>query len=692
METTVLTPQKVFYMPQQLVVPLFQRPYVWKETEQWEPLWQDIVRLAELRHRDPYVQAQHFLGAVVLQGHDVVHGAVPTKNVIDGQQRLTSLQLLIGATAAVLSEHGNDNLAMQLADLTHNWSHVAGERTLKLVHTNRDRDAFVEVMSAEPPVEHTDLTHYGSLIVGAHEYFSGAVAAWLGMSDDGGQPPRAEALVHVLTYGLQIVVIDLQAQENSQEIFETLNARGTPLTAADLIKNFVFQRLEAEGVDTVKAYAEDWPFESDFWEADASVGRVTMSRGSLFLGQWLAARLGEEISPKQTFSRFKHHVEHETDTTMSTLLATIKTQAGMYQAWAQGAADPSRLLAPTERAVYRMQCAGIELLKPALIWLHDPALGITQQVADEVIGHLESWVIRRQLLRLTTAQLGAVVADVIHTHRAAPPVELGQRVSAHLARLSVASTYWPGDDEVREHLRTEHVYPRYPRARLRMYLEAIEDYLRARHNYPAMPRQANPIEHLLPRTWQSHWPVEGLEAEVERSEHVHRLGNLTLLTASLNSSVSNGPWAGEKGKRAQITEHDVFLLNRPFHRATTWDEDAIDARTDLMTDALLSTWPVPHGHLGTIEDAQAKSQPWVEVKHLVAAGLLDVGTVLRPTSGSENVARITEHALIEVDGKVFESLSAAARHVKGGRVNGWSFWHLEDGRRLKDVRAKFRGE
>ncbi|MDE8650000.1 DUF262 domain-containing protein [Rhodococcus qingshengii] len=694
METTVLTPQQVFFLPQHLMVPLFQRPYVWEEMDQWQPLWRDIARLAELRYRDPYSGAQHFLGAVVLQAYDVAHGSTPTKNVIDGQQRLTSLQLLIDATAAVLSELGVDSLARQLDDLTHNRSYDAAvEPTLKLLHTNRDRDAFVEVMNAEPPVDYADLTHSGSLIVGAHRYFCQTVAGWLADSDGEVDQARAGALVHVLSKGLQIVVIDLKAQENSQEIFETLNARGTPLTAADLIKNFVFQRLEAEGVDTAKAYAEDWPFETAFWEADVSVGRVTMSRGSLFLGQWLAARLGEEISPKQTFSRFKHHVDYEANTKMSDLLATIKTQARMYQQWTLGAADTSRILSVPERAVYRMQCAGMELLKPVLIWVHDPALDIPQGVADKVIGYFESWVIRRQLLRLTTAQLGAVVSDVIHTHRTAPPAELGQRVSAHLARLSVASTYWPGDEELRGHLRTEQVYRRFQRPRLRMYLEAIEDSLRARHGYPAMPRQNNPIEHVLPQKWQTHWPVSGLEAEVARSEHVHRLGNLTLLSKSLNSSVSNGPWTGEKGKRSRIVEHDVFLINRSFLDAQSWDENAVDARTESMIGALLITWPVPDGHTGKIDDPDIKSQTWVEIKHLVAAGILEPGTVIRPKGASDVVARITDQAHIEIGGQIFESPSAAARHVREGRhTNGWRYWQLDDGRSLFDVRAEFRGD
>lgn len=694
MDTTVLTPQQAFYLPQYLVVPLFQRPYVWQETDQWEPLWLDIARMADVRLRDPHSKARHFLGAIVLQiDDDVAHGSLPTKNVIDGQQRITSLQVLIDAAAAVLSEHGAEGLANQLADLTHNRSYDPTVKpTLKLQHTNRDRAAFSEVMAAEPPVEHAELDHSGSLTVGAHEYFTRVVTEWLGSPNDPQFTLRADTLVQVLVQGLQLVVIDLKADEDSQEIFETLNARGTPLTAADLIKNFVFQKLQAEGVDTAAAYAEDWPFESSFWETDVSVGRTTMTRSSLFLGQWLAAHTGEEISPKQTFSRFKHYVEHEAATPMADLLKQINVQADQYEQWTVAAQDGSRLLTPTERAVYRMSCSGMELLKPVLIWLNDPALGIPPPVVDAVIARMESWVMRRQLLRLSTGPLGTVVADIIRTHRSASAYELEQRVEAHLARQAVESTYWPGDDEIRDYLHTEQVYRRFPRTRLRMYLEAIEDHLRSRHSYPAMPRQHHPIEHVMPQRWQTHWPVDGLEAEITRSEHVHRLGNLTLLTKSLNSSVSNGPWTGPKGKRGAISKHDVFLLNRDLRDAETWDEQAVVERTGLMIDALLQTWPVPEGHVGKIEDQSARNQTWIEIKHLVGAGLLASGTRLLTRSGEAATARITESALIEVDGKIFSTPSAAAVHVRGRSTNGWRYWVLEDGRQLYDVRAQYRGD
>lgn len=700
METNVRTPLDVFNLPQHLTVPLFQRPYVWDETEQWQPLWQDVRRLADLRLADPYAAASHFLGAVVLQSQDNPTGNLPARNVIDGQQRLTTLQLLMDATGSALDEHGLDTLSGQLEVLTHNLELyvTGGDTRLKLRHTNRDQAAFDEVMNAEPPIDHAALKHAGSLLVRAHRYFAGAVTEWLTAKGD--SPDRAAAvearanvLVQVLTRGMQLVVIDLQAQENSQEIFETLNARGTPLTAADLVKNFVFQRLEAEGVDTRRAYAEDWPFESKFWEADVSVGRYNVSRSSLFLNQWLISRTGEEISPKATFTRFKHYADHQANRKMSDLLALLKQQADLYQQWTVAAADPDRALTPTQMAVYRMQAAGIELLKPVLIWLHDPELAIPADVTDQVLAATESWVMRRLMLRLTSADLGRIVTDLIRSHRTAPAAELASRVTVHLTGLASASTYWPGDNEIRTGLAVENTYRRFSRSRTRMLLEAVEDDLRAAYAYPPVPRRGYHIEHVLPQKWETHWPVGTLEGQLDRGAHVHRLGNLTLLTRGLNSAVSNGPW---DVKRDKLAKHDVFLMNRSFPapEEADWDEERIDARTQRMVDALLATWPVPKGHVGGVSDTRADTQQsWVEIKHLVAGGLLQPDTHLWPRPGGwpNTPAVIRDDGRLDLDGRTFDSPSGAGKHLKGRITNGWVFWRLEDGRKLSDVRAVYRG-
>ncbi|PUB19873.1 uncharacterized protein DUF4357 [Promicromonospora sp. AC04] len=700
MDTNIRTPMEIFNLPHHLVVPLFQRPYVWDETEQWAPLWADVRRMAELRLNDPFRTAAHFLGAVVLQVQETSVGSVPARNVIDGQQRLTTLQLLMDAAAAVFEEAGQDHLASQMETLTHNSASFVQDESdrLKIRHTNRDRAAFEEVMRADPPIDHERLTHATSRLASAHRYFMSEVQMWLGPGpvDAPEFAQRAQALAHVLQQGLQIVVIDLQVNENSQEIFETLNARGTPLTAADLIKNFVFQKLESDGADTAKVYAEDWPFESKFWEKELAVGRVTYTRGALFLNQWLVARVAEEIPTKSTFTRFKHFVEHESKQKMIDLLRAIKAQAEQYEAWTTAAADPDRNLTVTEMNVYRMQANGIELLKPVLLWLYEPGRYLPQPVIDRVIGVVESWVVRRSLLRLTTSNLGAVVANLIRTARAAGPEDLGETVEHFLRGQKVASSYWPGDAEIRAYLSTAPAYRRYPRARLRMVLEAVEDHLRAEYHAHQVDRRGYPIEHLLPQKWESHWSVDGEVALAERAAHVHRLGNLTLLTATLNSAVSNGRWLGRNGKYAKLAQHDVLKLNQRLREASAdgWDEARIGERTADITEIVLRTWPVPAGHTGEITDSRTSVQSWVEVNDLVTAGLLAPGTVLKARTGSwaDALAAVTPSGALDVGGAVFNSPSAAGKHVKGSVTNGWTFWRLEDGRTLADVRAVFRGE
>lgn len=685
---------QIFSLPQRLVVPLFQRPYVWDKEEQWEPLWNDIRRLTEVRLHGSSSPATHFLGAVVVQAHDGQLGNLQASNIIDGQQRLTTLQLLMDAAGSVLESAGLDTLAGQLESLTHNQATFvpAGASRLKIRHTNRDHAAFDEVMDAEPPVDHARLKHAGSKVTRAHEYFADALGSWLGEVDE--VEHRADALVSVLTSGLQLVAINLTATENSQEIFETLNARGTPLTAADLIKNFVFQRLASEGADTRHAYAEDWPFDTKFWEAEVSVGRYRVSRGSLFLNQWLVSRLGEEIRPQQTFARFKAYVEHGSGQKMGDLLPMIKRQADVYEAWTVAADDRDRQLTAVEMCVYRMKANELELLNPLLIWLHEPERALPSEVVAGVVAAAESWVIRRMLLRLTTSDLGRVVAEIIRVYSAAPVEGLVDSVTSHLARLNVSSTYWPGDGEIRAALTAEAAYRRFKVARLRVFLEAIENEFRRGTNQPQVPRRGYPIEHVLPQKWQDNWAVDGLEAEIERGAHVHRLGNLTLLTRSLNSRLSNSAW---NLKRGAIREHDTLLLNSRLLGQLgegPWAEDAIEARTSQLIDVLLTVWPVPKGHLGEVVDPRDKSQDWVEVKDLVATGLLRPGTKLTPRPGSwtSREALVRDDGMLEVDGQRFGSPSGAGRHVKGSVTNGWTFWSLPDGRRLIDVRTAFRGE
>lgn len=701
MKTDVTTPQGIFGMPQHLTVPIYQRPYVWTEDEQWGPLWTDVRRIAQHRLEVADSEATHFLGAVVTQAAESGPVGLQEFLIVDGQQRLTTLQLLIDATAASLQARGLESLTGQLQFLTHNSSQFVqdAQLALKLRHTNRDRAAFDEVMQAPAPIDYAKLKHRDSLLAQAHEYFSAQVEHWL---DEGSAPveARGHALSVALQGALQLVVIRLDATEDSQEIFETLNARGTPLTAADLIKNFVFQRLKAEGEDGHRVYRELWPFETKFWEQEVSVGRYMTTRSALFLGQWLVSRVGQEVSPRSTFTRFKFWVEHETTMSMAELLAVIVKQAELYHDWTVRSADKHANLSRLEMHIYRMSIMQSEITKPVLLWLTEPGTEYSSQTIDRVVGVVESWIVRRRFVRLLSGDLGRIAAQLIEAGRGTSDVDVVGVMEKYLSSQQFASSYWPGDEEIRTSLSTELFYRRFSQPMQRMLLQAIEDWYRGyAQSSPSktgirVHREKQQVEHILPRSWRANWPVDGLVAEAERDDRVHRLGNLTLLTGALNASVSNGPWPGENGKRAAIHKHDVFLMNRRVLELSEddWDEALIDGRTDELTTALLETWTVPAGHEGKVVDRKTRvSRATVYYQDLIGAGLLKVGDVLVPTDQRWPDARgeVLAGAKIVLDGEIFGTPASAARKVRGGvSGNAWYFWRVENGPMLNTLRDR----
>ncbi|MGD8214263.1 DUF262 domain-containing protein [Aestuariimicrobium sp. Y1814] len=577
METSVKTPMQLFALPQYLRVPLFQRPYVWDEERQWAPLWEDVRRAEYRTNGQP--EAGHFLGAVVTQQTGSQLGTAETFSLVDGQQRLTTLQLLMNAAAAEFELRGFEVQKATLEALTHNEARFGfvGIDQLKVTHLNEDREPFQLVMLAEQPLDYEELP-YEHRIPKAHQYFGERVRDWLDEDDSTHAEDCAAGLTSALTSGLEFVVITLGKDENSQAIFETLNARGTPLDQADLVKNAVFERLEAEGDDVHRVYTQIWKhFETKFWTSQLSLGRYSVSRIEVFLNHWLVAQLGEEVGSQATFTRFKQWSGYETTRSMHEIVGSIEQQATQYRGWVERAANRTGDV-DTPRAVR--------------------------------LPHASS--------RIRGGQAHPAVAVRSGQPCARPSGGRGASVGGELGAAPRVAAYQA-----------------HSRSRLRMILEAIEDDARGYNLEGASPtgsrveRDRMHIEHVLPQAWRSHWPVEDLLQEVGRDAHVHRLGNLTLLTQTLNTSVSNGPWSGPSGKRAALERHDVLLMNRPLRDSEQWDEQAINARTLAGVEALLRTWPAPEGHdvLPSLRRQDAADN-YIELREMVAIGQLAPGTVL----------------------------------------------------------------
>ena len=702
METQVRTPQAIFMQPQRLIVPLFQRPYVWTRENQWEPLWDDVRRVAERLLAEPnHLHPPHFLGAVVLQQVQKPTGSLQERTVIDGQQRLTTLQLMLDALHAELLAVDAVQQARRIEALVENDSAFceSPEDRFKVWPTNHDRPSFDCVMGATPPVAYDALPHKSARLVQAHQFFAEQAREWLRSDGPASALGKAQALEKAVRELLQLVVIDLTAEENAQEIFETLNARGAQLTAADLIKNFVFQRIVEEGGDVEALYDSYWrEFETGFWETEISSGRTLQPRASAFLNHWLVARMGKEVVAREVFSRFKTYATSKPKKSMGALLQEIHRAAKVYRRFVEESQSKTGPLDRTGLFAYRSSVLESEVIKPLVLVLLDPELEpIPTGQLEKALDVVESWLVRRMLVRATTKAYNQAVAELVALIRRTDRATIGDALEQHFRDQTVASRYWPDDEELTRELEELLAYRRLGRGRLRMVLEAIEDHLRgwegsakALGNERAS-RNSYSIEHILPRKWPSHWPLTPGVDEGERERLLHTFGNLTLLPQRLNIAVSNGPWAGPGGKREALQKHDVLMLNRTLLKSAgdTWTDQAIRERTKALTNVIISIWPVPAGHRSPVAAKSAKPGRAVELIDLIGAGLISPGATLyaKPKKHAHRTATVLQDGQVDVDGTVYASPREAASAIASKPKNGWRFFLVDQAgkKRLVDL-------
>ena len=715
MHTDAQPPHKIFNMPQQFVVPLFQRRYRWSEDKQWDPLWRDIQRVADrLLEAGRDTVNSHFLGAVVLQQVEIPTGSLQEKTIIDGQQRLTTLQLLMDAVHGELLKVGAKQAAARLGTLIENGEQFreTTEERYKVRPTHEDRPQFDSVMAAEHPVDYSVLkkalvvegtkTAKDYRILDAHEFFAAKSREWLMADGEDQASRRGEILDKVLREFLEIVVIDLSVDENSQEIFETLNSRGVELTAADLIKNFVFQRLRLDNPGSVieSVYNEYWrDFDRlAFWDEEESLGRLTQKRSSAFLGYWLTSQTGEETVLSEVFYRFKNLVLYDLKIPMLELLGRIKKSAAAYNKLVEASFRKEGDLTRPELFMYRIKCLDSNLAKAIVLTLVDEQHEFESKQIDEVLDIVESWICRRAILQKSTKRYNYIFADIVKTIRGSTPENVVSAVRSYFQGESSETSYWPDDEEVSLELQSRNMYRR--RARGRMILEAIEDYYRGWGNSgvsssgtPRVPRMVYSIEHIIPRGWDKNWKLPTGVTESERDDRVQLLGNLTLVTKSLNSSLSNDAW---DKKKTTLAERDIGFMNKKIIAAHTseWTDADVDARVKDLEKIVLELWPVPSGHKVQRQagrTAQAKRE--VTLVNLLEADLIKVGQVLYPKRGkfAGRNGVINDSGEIEIDEKSFYSPSGAAVHLTNRPTAGWGFWLVnpESKQRLWDIRQQY---
>jgi len=236
---------------------------------------------------------------------------MPQRQIIDGQQRLTTLQILLKAAehaltharSRVMSEDGDRSLELaagQVGQLARNAYAQEAEEAYKVWPTNDDRTSYKEVMDsdAEKP------TRASSRMADAYAFFRSSVDEWLKIGSTG---KRGLALSSALKDHLRLIVLDLDETDEPQAIFETLNAHGTPLLPADLTKNWLLWQAGKQQLDADELYSTYWSqFDrgQEYWRKEIGKGHAARPRVDLFLQSWLTAVIADAVSVKHLYERF----------------------------------------------------------------------------------------------------------------------------------------------------------------------------------------------------------------------------------------------------------------------------------------------------------------------------------------------------------------------------------------------------
>lgn len=594
MDTGKLSVRKIFSQDRRHVVPLFQRPYVWERERQWEPFWGDIRALAE-RLAEGKKPRPHFLGAIVLDQLATPTGRVETRLVIDGQQRLTTLQIFLEAFCDLCHELGHEKHYKSLLRITRNDDPMSEDEdeAFKVWPTNVDQTHFRRVMLCQSPAELRNQygvgkqDEVGHAIGDGYLYFVEAVRAWL-TSDTSLLETRLDALLDASRDYVHLVVIDLDKEDDAQLIFETLNARGTPLLPSDLVKNFLFHRAQRKGESVEKLYKKHWEFfdeDAKYWRKELGRGHAKRHRIDSFLQHYLTMQTRDEVPVGHLYVVFREYASKSENA--QDLLSSIQCFADVYRSF-----DDLDRESREGRFFAWITALDITTALPVLLELFAKYKD-TPDLLHPVLDDLESFLVRRTVCQLSTRGYNRLFIDLLKELPDGKDTPL-PAVRKFLLSSDAESSRWPKDDEFRQAWMEYPTYRVLVKRRVRMLLEELERKVRTDKSEKLLLEEKLTIEHLLPQQWRKHWPLplepESELAEQERDRLLHTIGNLTLCNGKLNPAVSNGPW--EK-KRPELLKHSLLRLNQELSDYPDWDETCIRVRGEKLFGVATTIWHRP---------------------------------------------------------------------------------------------------
>jgi len=567
----------------QFVIPIYQRTYSWTLTE-CQQLWNDIVRAGA----DEGISA-HFVGSIVYieKGLSNLIMQEPML-VIDGQQRLTTLTLLLTALAEALEKLGEVDrepvegfAPRKLRNYYLLNPEESGERHYKLLLSQTDKLSLIAVVDGSDHPKHKSLR-----VLENFAFFQSILAG-----------PKIDLVT--LCRGLaKLVVVDValnRTQDNPQLIFESMNSLGKELSQADLIRNFVLMGLETP-LQT-KLYEQFWrPMEIDFGQ------EAYGTYFDAFMRHYLTVKTGEIPRIDEVYAAFKMHARSQNIAALgvTALVRDIRDFAGYFCNMALGAETDSGLGSAFED----LRELKVDVAYPFLLELyHDYRSGnFSRDEMLTVVRLVESYVFRRAVCAIPTNSLNKTFATIGKILKKDRYLE---SILAHFLSLPSYRRF-PGKDEFRRDMQTRDLY----NFRSRSY------WLRRLENYERKERVSvgeYTIEHILPKSdddaakLPAKWREElGPEWETIWENSRHTLGNLTL--TGYNSEYSNRSFA-EKRDMVGGFKESPLRLNAGLGQLTAWDAAAIRSRADKLAQRAAKVWAAPELAPGILEAYRTNVTP-----------------------------------------------------------------------------------
>jgi uncharacterized protein with ParB-like and HNH nuclease domain/predicted transport protein len=543
---------------QQFIIPIYQRTYSWTRDE-CQQLWDDIVRAAT----DNQVSG-HFVGSVVyVEKGEYHHTSVSELLVIDGQQRLTTISLLLAALGRAIEASGEeaDTSRRQIEHYYLFNPLEEGALRYKVLLTQSDRETLFQILEGKPLPEAPS-----PRVLENYRLFEEQIKV-------SGLPPS------VIFRGIgKLLIVDISLNreyDNPQLIFESLNSTGLALSQADLIRNYVLMGLES--AEQTSLYRDHWyPMERVFGQAEYS------GRFDRFMRDFLTVRTGTIPNIQRVYATFKAHMQRQDgQVTTGETVADIHRYARLWVRIAGISEDPE---SEVRRAFADINALRVEVAYPFLVELyadHDDGR-LTRDEFVEILHLVESYVFRRAICAIPTNTLNTTFAGL------GREIDKGQYLLSVKLALLRKDSYrrFPSDEEFRQSLVQRDVY----NLRTRNYLlSKLEN-----HNRKELVHvDSYTIEHVMPQNpnLSPEWQEElGPDWELVQERLLHTLGNLTL--TGYNSELSDRPF---RDKRDMVGGfHDSPLrLNHTLANRTRWNEHEILDRARHLADLAVDVWRFP---------------------------------------------------------------------------------------------------